>query len=644
MPGYTGKILWVDLTQRTWREETIPEAVYATYLSGVGLGAYLLYYRLPPGTDPLGPGAILGFVAGVLSGTGALFAGRWMVVGKSPLTGGWGDANCGGNFAPAIKHCGYDGIFITGQADRPVYLYADGQRVEIREADDLWGKDALETEAALLARNGEKARVACIGPAGEKRSLIAGVVNDHGRLAARSGLGAVMGAKRLKAVVLAGSQPVVLAHPEEIRRLSKSLAALMPKGRLAMPGWALPVAGWFMMKSKQAFRVDGLTSLAPMNKWGTASGNEVCLINGDAPIRNWRGSPRLYRSKVVNADAMIRSQKKNYHCVACPLACGGICRLTQDGETGAESHRPEYETATAFGSLLLNQDLETIFALNDLVNRAGMDSISAGVTVAFALDCFEHGLLTEKDTGGLRLRWGDPAGITRLVEMMIAREGIGDLLADGVQRACERLGPVSQPYAFHAGGQELPMHDPRYDPAYGVFYISDPTPGRHTVGSDVEYEMSRLWRRVSWAPAIPSTYSKALWFEASPENGLKLAACSLFKGIIDGSGVCIIGMHTGVDRTGLFESLNAATGWEKTPDDYMEIGRRIQDLRQGFNLRHGLEPAAVGINPVAMGDPPAARGPHKDKRIDLPAMRREFWKAMRWDPETGRPPEPPSLI
>ncbi|HWT84070.1 MAG TPA: aldehyde ferredoxin oxidoreductase N-terminal domain-containing protein, partial [Candidatus Methylomirabilis sp.] len=191
MRGFTGKILWVDLSRQTWREETVNEAVYQGYLSGVGLGAYMLYHRLPPGADPLGPQNILGFVAGVLVGTGAMFGGRWMVVGKSPLTGGWGDANCGGNFGPSIKQCGYDGIFITGASEEPVYLFADGERVEFLPAADLWGEDAVETEALLAARHGKRARVACIGPAGEKRSLIAGIVNDRGRLAARSGLGAV---------------------------------------------------------------------------------------------------------------------------------------------------------------------------------------------------------------------------------------------------------------------------------------------------------------------------------------------------------------------------------------------------------------------------------------------------------------------
>ena len=222
MRGYTGKILLVDLTSRTWEEQAIPDEVYEQYLSGVGLAAYVTYHHMLPGADPLGPDNLLGFVTGILTGTGALFSGRWMVTGKSPLTGGWGDANCGGDFGPAIKQCGYDAIFFKGIASEPVYLFADGEKVEIRSAAHLWGMDATETQARLKAEVGSKRRprVASIGMAGEKLSLVSGICNDGGRLAGRSGLGAVMGSKRLKALVLAGSKPIRSADSAELKRLS----------------------------------------------------------------------------------------------------------------------------------------------------------------------------------------------------------------------------------------------------------------------------------------------------------------------------------------------------------------------------------------------------------------------------------------
>jgi aldehyde:ferredoxin oxidoreductase len=637
--GVMGKVLFVNLSQRTNRVEPVPEEVYQKYLSGLGLGVRLLYDRIPPSADPLGPENILGLLSGVLVGTGAMFAGRFLVVGKSPLTGGWGDSNCGGNLAPAIKQCGYDGVFFEGCSAQPVYALITDQKVEILPADDLWGKDTTETEDRLIQRHGGRSRVACIGPAGENQVRFAGIANQHGRIAGRSGLGAVMGAKRLKAIVLTGTKKAESAHPDEIHRLSKEVVAYMPKGGLSIPSWALPLAGWFMMKSKTAFRTDGLTSLGPMQKWGTASGNEVCFINGDAPVRNWRGVPRLFRSKIVSADALVRNQKKNYHCTACPLGCGGICELRDKYGATSETHRPEYETTTAFGSLLLNKDLETIIQINESLNRFGIDSISAGAVIAFAIDCVENGVLTEQDTNGLHLRWGNERAITRLVEMIVHREGIGDLLADGVRLAAERIGKNSEQFAFHAHGQELPMHDPRYNPLYGVLYVADPTPGRHTIGSDVQYEMFRLWTRVSWAPEVQQTYSKSSLFEVSPENGVKAAACSILKGLVDSAGLCLFGIQLGVDRLRLFELLNAATGLDQSPDEYMEIGRRIQNLRQGFNLRQGLEPSSVTVNPLVYGEPPANAGPHKGKQFDLYTLRQEYWKAMKWDAENGHPME-----
>ena len=226
MKAYLGKILLVDLTTRTFEERAIPDAVYEKYLSGVGLAARISYDLIPAGADPLGPDNVLGFSSGLLTGTSALFAGRWMVTGKSPLTGGWGDANCGGNFGPAIKQCGYDAIFFRGAASEPVYLFADGNKVEVRSAAHLWGKDAVETESALIAESGntQRARVASIGEAGEKLSLISGILNDRGRLAARSGLGAVMGSKKLKAILLVGSKPIPCADLSTVKRLSKELS------------------------------------------------------------------------------------------------------------------------------------------------------------------------------------------------------------------------------------------------------------------------------------------------------------------------------------------------------------------------------------------------------------------------------------
>jgi aldehyde:ferredoxin oxidoreductase len=636
MKGYTGKVLFVDLTSRAWREEAIPDEVYERHLSGIGLAVYLSTRHIPPGADPLGPDNLLGFVSGLLTGTSAFFSGRWLVTAKSPLTGGWGDANCGGNFGPAIKQCGYDAIFFSGAASEPVYLYADGKTVEIRRAAGLWGLDTHETEARLIEESGNprRARVACIGPAGERLSLISGICNDRGRLAARSGLGAVMGSKKLKAVLLAGSGQVPCADLAQVKRLSQACNAYLPKGEMKIPTWVLPIAGWFLGASPRGLRLDGLSSLPLFRTFGTSGGTTVGLANGDSPVRNWTGSRGRYAWKKLDPKFFNTRDQKRYHCYACPLGCGATQRWPGEQQ---EQHRPEYETAAGFGPLLLNEDRESIFRLNELVNRAGMDSISAAATVAFALQCFEAGLISEQETGGLRLAWGNTAAIVTLMEQMIARQGFGDLLADGVRVAAQKIGRGSERFAMHAGGQELPMHDPKYDSGYGIHYIADPTPGRHTIGANMTSETLRLWQRVSWVPEIPASYPAAERYAADETKGLHAAGCALAKALIDGAGLCNFGLMMGVDRFPLFEYLDAVTGWHRTPDEYMEIGRRVHTLRQLFNLREGIDPVQVRLPGQVYGEPPLAAGPLKGKRFDVYEMRRQTWQALGWDPDTGRP-------
>jgi aldehyde:ferredoxin oxidoreductase len=635
MRGYTGKILLVDLTSRTWEEQTIPDEVYEQYLSGVGLAAYVTYQHMPPGAEALGPDNLLGFVTGILTGTGALFGGRWMVTGKSPLTGGWGDANCGGDFGPAIKQCGFDGIFFKGIAGEPVYLFADGEKVEIRSAAHLWGMDATEAQACLKAEVGSRRRprVASIGMAGEKLSLVSGICNDGGRLAGRSGLGAVMGSKRLKALVLAGSKPIRSADSAELKRLTKACNAYVPKGDFRFPAWVFPILYRLLAARKTAMRTDGMLGVAAFRKWGTTTLNQIGIVTGDTPVKNWGGSRGDYPLAPVNPDRVLRRTPRQYHCINCPLGCGA----TGSGTDGAETHRPEYETSSTFGSLLLNKDLDSIFTINELLNRAGMDSISAGVIVAFAIECFESGILTEKDTGGLQLSWGNTPAILTLVKQMIAREGLGDLLADGVKVAAEKLGPAAESYAMHAGGQELPMHDPRQDPGYGVHYVVEPTPGRHTVGSWGTYETLRLWTKVSWAPEAPRSYPAGQRYEASEKNGIYAAACSMAKMVVDGAGLCTFGLLMGVDRLPVYDYLNAAAGWQKTPDDYMEIGRRIQTLRQCFNIREGLQPADVHLPGRSTGGSPVRSGPHKGRHVPVDELRRIYWQVIGWDKDTGIP-------
>lgn len=637
--GYTGRILWVDLSRCEIREEIVPDAIYENYLSGMGLAAYMLCERIPAGADPLGPDNILGFVSGLLTATGSLFSGRWMVVGKSPLTGGWGDANCGGNFSPAIKRCGYDGIFFTGISEKPVYLHVRHGSAQLCDATELWGKDTVETEEALIQTAGGRAAVACIGPAGEKLSLISGVCNDLGRIAARSGLGAVMGSKKLKAVVLTGQKRIDVYNRDEIKKISRQCNRWVQWQPPFVSGPLAAYLGVIMRMLPTQMAMDGMIEKILLRKWGTSSLNQASVEMGDSPIKNWKGTHLdfgLKRSLPTNPDVIKQVERVKYHCHSCPLGCGGIC--TMQGKF-KQTHKPEYETTLALGGLCLNNDMDSIFHMNEVLNRAGMDTISAGGTVAFAIECFEKGILTKTETDGLELTWGNSAAITALIEKMVRREGIGDLLADGSKCAARKIGKGSADYAIHSGGQELPMHDGRNDPGFNLHYSAEPAPGRHTIGSQLYYEMFQLWKQAKNLPRPKLLYFKDRKYLADDNKAVMAAACSKYMNVANGAGLCLFGLFLGAARIRAFDWLNAATGWRKTPEDYMEIGERIQTLKQLFNIRHGIDPRSFKVGNRAAGWPPQTRGANRGRTMDMEKMMGDYWRQFGWDAATGIPTE-----
>ena len=631
--------MWVNLTTGTCTSEEIPDAVYRQYLSGLGLAAYVLSRHIPRGADPLGPNNILAFVSGLLTGAGSLFTGRWMAAAKSPLTGTWGDANCGGTLSPAIKQCGYDGIFFTGASDHPVYLSVDNHGPQLHDAADLWGRDTIETDELLKRRHatGHQPAVACIGPAGERLSLIAGISNDGGRMAARSGLGAVMGSKKLKAVVLGGSFPLGSENQAEMVRLSRFCAANLRKGIPLPPGSGMPFLGAFLRHFPATVRMDGRITLPVFRKWGTCGLDQMSVEWGDTPVRNWTGSEVDYHrrlSDAIDPDRVLLHEQRKYHCYSCPLGCGGTGTWR-----GTESHKPEYETIASFSSLLMCTDLEAVYDINDRLNRAGMDTISAGGTVAWAMEAWERGIITAQDTGGIDLSWGNAEGARQLIDLMIARQGIGDILADGSLRAARHFGHDSTTFAIQAGGQEIAMHDPRLDPGYAVHASTDPTPGRHTAGCQVYYDMYRLWTRVPGVPHPPLLASRASKYRADSVQAGMAVANSCFTQLYNGAGLCMFGAMMGVDRLPLFEWLNAATGWTLAPAEYMTVGRRIQTLRQLFNVREGIEPASLTVNPRAAGHPPLLRGANRGRSVPVTDLMHLYWQGMGWDTATGVPTE-----
>ena len=456
--GYAGKILRVDLSHEQIFEEAIPEHLYREFLGGNGLGVRLLYERMKANIDPLGPDAWLGFFPGLLTGNPVPATGRYIVVGKSPLTGCWGEANSGGAFGAELKTAGYDGVLFSGAASHPVYLLIQGGDVSLQDASALWGKDTFATEDWIHESTGEKTlKIASIGPAGERQRLTAGIVNERGRVAARNGLGAVMGSKRLKAVAVKGGvQKMVAAKPESLKA-----ARLKFQAELKGSEFAKMLGGG-----------------------GTAGALSFLVSIGDSPLKNWRlsGTEVLPHVSNLDSDKLGPFKQSSYGCHACTIRCGAI--LDMEGSSApyavaGETHRPEYESVAAMGQLLMNDNQYVALKANDLCNRYGIDTITVGNTIALAMECYERGLLTREDTDGLDLGWGNGDAILTLVEKIGRSEGFGVVLADGLQKAAERIGKGAEQYVVGIRGKGLPFHDPRMSPALGAALIADANPAHH---------------------------------------------------------------------------------------------------------------------------------------------------------------------
>lgn len=634
-----GKILIVDLTEEKIVEKHLPSDHFRKYMGGTGLGAEYIFNNIPAHTDPLGPENILGFVPGFLTGTGANFSGRYSVVTKSPLTGTWGDANAGGFFGPELKRAGFDAVFIHGRAKEPVYLWIKDREVEIRSAEKLWGLGTSETLDALKeALKDISLRAAIIGPAGEKLSLISAIINDHGRAAARSGVGAVMGSKNLKAIAVRDKGKLSLSDKKELNRLNRALANRITKepslfNKILMKIFQ-PILPNLLRRGGFPM-VDMPTLIEGFSKYGTSLLASSSSEMGDMPIKNWSGVgyldfPMRSRSFKISDDNLFKYAKQKYSCSDCPLGCGALLEMENGDDVTGELHRPEYETLGSFGGMILNDHAESIIKANEICNRYGLDTISAGGTIAFAFECFENGLLTTEDTQGLDLTWGNHKAAIAVLEKMANREpGLGERLADGVKVAAEKIGNGAARYAMHVGGQELPMHDPRLNPSFATTYVTDPSPGRHTQGGAGFNEFG-----------LPLVSLPGLDLPPTPRREFKgkgkaHAISSKAVEAMDALGVCEFASMSG--EYPLIEIIHAVSGWEMTVEEFLEVGERIQNLRQAFNVREGFLPSDFVLPDRVLGKPPLEKGPNANVTIDIETLSNEFFDEMQWDPTSGRP-------
>ena len=601
--GVIGKSLMVDLGSSSTRSESIPDQDILDYLGGYGLGCKVIFEAQKAKIDALSPEATVGIVTGPLTGTKAITGNRFMVIGKSPKTGTWGDANCGGNFGPGLKFAGYDAVYFTGAAPDPVYLLIENGNASVQNASDLWGLDSNETEDRLKEKHGKKAVVACIGQAGEMQSMLSCIMNDYGRAAGRSGLGAVLGAKKIKAVVAVGDGSVPVADPDRLEKTRR--------------------------KSVEGFPSNPFYPL--FHTYGTAGLTANACITGDTPIKNWAGAPSDFLDVAKISDDSVNAYlERPYGCWHCPIACGGHVRV-KEGQYAVATHKPEYETLGTFGTLCLNDSLESIIKLNDICNRAGLDTIGTGATVAFALECYEKGIITKEDTGGIDLTWGDDKAIVRLTELIAKNEGIGKLFFNGIAGAEKQLGAdkVSE-FAMHIGGEELPMHDSRLNPGAATSYQLDATPGRHTQGGSWMLEAGYI---------IPGLEKHFAAFEDKytfSGKGDAAKAVSCYMHSVNAAGLCMFGALMS-EENAISESLSAVMGTEYSMEKFLETGWRIATLRMAFNNREGVLSTKLAVPKRMLGAPPLDAGPLKDVEIEKKIQDREYLEAMGWDINTAEP-------
>ena len=581
MPGgYMGKILLVDLSSGTIKEEVLEEKMCRNFVGGYGIGSRILYSRQKAGVDPLGYENMLGFITGPFTGTQVPTGARFTVVAKSPLTGGWGDANCGGQFGPYLKFAGYDAVFFTGISPKPVYLLVDNGKARLKDAGYLWGADTYNTEDTLAAEYGSQSRAACIGPSGEKLSLISCIMTDHGSTAGRSGLGAVMGSKKLKAVVARGTNEVSVADKTALEQARKEINKFY----------------------KTLFVSDGLSVNERLHKWGTVAGTYASAHSGDSPVKNWGGIGiiDLPDRAGLHSDVFAARVEKLSGCWHCPVACKAYIKEGEgEYKYAAGSRRPEYETAAAFGALCVNNNTESIMMVNDICNRAGIDTISTGTVIAFATELYENGILTDKDTSGIDLKWGNHQAMVKMTEKMANREGLGDILADGVKKAAEKIGKGAEKFAVHIGGQELGMHDPKLSPEgqpVAAPFLMDATPGRH----NARFGPSGFRMHLTNAGGICTLSSFGLI--QTPDNDVRMV-----------------------------NFFNAVTGFNYSLDEMLKAGERIANLRHAFNLREGIIELKWPVHPRITGKPPQATGPLAGVTADIEAQ--VFWNlgVLDWD-------------
>jgi len=601
--GYTGKILRINLTNQTSKKEKLPLNVAKDFIGGAGFGIKYLYDEVKAGTDPLGPENKLFFAPGPLSGTAVPCASRIAVTGKSPLTGAVGMCLSGGFFPVELKLAGYDILIIEGTAEKPTYVWIKDGEVRFRDANKLWGTQTSDCQQIIKDDlHDQNVRVACIGPAGERLSKIACIINER-RAAGRKGLGAVMGAKNLKAIAVRGSGTLDIASPEKFKSARAAMLKAMKESPVLYPHFA---------------------------KEGTPSNVDNTCALGIFPAKNWSATGAFTPVDQIGVEALESRKIGKEHCSDCPVGCSQL-RLAQTGPyAGILTEGPEFETLYSLGGETGVDNMDSIIAADRLCDELGFDTISAGVAVGFAMELFEKGILTTADTGGLELNFGNHQAMLSLIRLMAFREGIGDVLADGVKAAAARIGKGSEKYAMHVKGLELPGYDVRGAKAHGLSYATSYTGADHNrgyafqeiFGVPVPYAVDRF--------AIEGKGKLTVW-----NQDVRTATC-------DCPTMCVFLLDMAMapratESTAAF--MEAVTGLAFKPDEVTQVGERINNLARAFNVREGFKRADDTLPERLMTEPLQSGGSKGQviSREDLNKMLDEYYTVRGWDLGTGVP-------
>ena len=593
MFGWTGTILRVNLTTRKITKEPTDLNDARLFIGARGLATKLLMDEVDPRVDPLSPAHKLIFAPGPLSGTMAPSMGRYDVVTKGPLIGTVAASNSGGSFGSEVKFAGYDMIVFEGASETPVYLWIRDDQVELRDASGVWGKNVFDTTDLLRAETDEEAKVACIGPAGEKLVLFASIMNEMHRAAGRSGVGAVMGSKKLKAVVVVGTNPLEVANPEAFEK------AVMVARKKIMEH---PVGGTGL----RAYGTDVLVNIL----------NSV----GSLPTRNFHEGYFPTADKLGGEALTEKYLVRPKGCYACVISCGRVVKVTNP-KYACETEGPEYETAWGFGADCGIDNMDAVIKANHLCNELGLDTISCATTIACAMDLYEAGILTPQDTGGMAIRFGDAETMVRLVEMIANREGIGDQLALGSYRFAERYGHPE--YSMSVKKQEMPAYDPRGVQGIGLHYATSNRGGCHVRGYTISPEVL----------GVPVKYDQHAT-EGKPELVITFQNLTA---ALDSTGSCLFTTF-GIGAEELAALLSAVTGVEYSTEDFMKAGDRIWNLERMFNLKAGVT-GEFDTLPERLLKNPIPAGPSKGEVSRLDQMLPEYYNLRGWDAEGVPLPE-----